>query len=191
MCEGRYALQCFSCHIGQIHLYKLLTLPRRSRAFFVVADPPKVTWTTNYVADYLLSGSRQRLHVTLLNGPGVIEEGAVLQLTSQSGLVFHEVVSSSIEVFPLERNSTPREAEMSIAVEDEHTRLSLPAARLSLPACRPFERVSLFFDVVSPVNDEFQESMNKHEVGYFKNSMQGRLLKHVRVGWRLFRGGIH
>ncbi|XP_057306729.1 uncharacterized protein LOC130644945 isoform X3 [Hydractinia symbiolongicarpus] len=162
--EGKYNLQSLRCVVGNLTLSKSFP-SRNSKAFFMVADPPKITWTTDYVVDYLLTGSKQRLHVTLLNGPGIIMDGSILRITSNSGLLFYPLDSSSINIYPMERNGAPREAAILIRTE---TPDCSTAADLILPACKAFERVGIFFDVVAPVHRNTGESsQSQHEINFW------------------------
>ena len=148
-------MQCVNCAVGDnLHFYKKL-VSRKHASFFMVTEPPRVTWTTNYLVDYALTGSKQRIHVTLMNGPGIIQPGSVLRISSTTGLVFHSLASAEIEIFPLERDGQSRQGTVSVNVNDEGR------ASLILPHCKPYERVNVFFDVVAPMQQQQQESVEK------------------------------
>ena len=124
----------------------------------MVADPPKIVWTTDHLVDYLLTGSKQRLYVTLLNGPGVILDGSIVQISSDSGLNFEHLPTSCIQIYPLERDGTPREEVISAIVTGS-------SVLLRLPECKPYERVNIYFDVVGPIHSDAGDNrMTQHEV---------------------------
>lgn len=154
-------MQCINCYVGSLSFYKSLkSMSRTTNSFFMVADPPHVTWTTEYLVDYVLTGSKQRIHVTLMNGPGVILKDSTVCIFSKTGLKFYSIAPSSIEIFPVERNGKAREAQMSITIDDEGDN-----AYLKLPNCQPYERVNIYFDVIAPMHQEFgQMSTCQHEV---------------------------
>ncbi|XP_066918768.1 uncharacterized protein [Clytia hemisphaerica] len=159
--EGKYNMQCVNCHIGNLHFYKKLT-SRKDASFYMVTEPPRVTWTTNYLVDYSLTGSKQRIHVTLMNGPGVIQDGSLLLILSKTGLLFYDLSPSDIEIFPLEREGKARTDSISIAVDDQKEN-----ALLRLPLCKPYERVNVFFDVMAPMHQDFgQQSTYQHEINF-------------------------
>eukprot|EP00794_Sanderia_malayensis_P000293 gene293-919_t len=159
--EGRYALQSLSCRIGNVILYHLLDLPRTSRAFFVVSDPPKFTWTPTHLAECLLLGSKQRIHVTLSNGPGHIPASSVIRMSTTSGLEFFPVSPSSVFVYSLNKKDEPKEGALQIELESS----SSQSALMYLPECGSYEMVDLFFDVCAPVSDShLSDHMRKHEI---------------------------
>lgn len=161
MHEGKYTFQCSNCLIGGLSFFKSLkNISRANGSFFMVADAPHVTWTTEYLVDYVLTGSKQRIHVTLMNGPGVIEQNCIVCVFSGTGLKFYSLDESTIDIFPMERNGESREAMMSVSVDNEREN-----AYIKLPSCQPYERINLFFDVIAPMHQEFGEmSTCQHEV---------------------------
>ena len=50
---GRYHLHTLKCKIGNVILMKMMNLPQKSRAFFVISDPPKFCWTSNHLCESL------------------------------------------------------------------------------------------------------------------------------------------
>lgn len=146
--EGRFVLQSMTCVVGNLKFYKLLTqLSRETKSFFMVADPPKIVWTTDHLHDYLFTGCKQRLYVTLLNGPGMINYGSLIHITSPTNIVFHDLQTTKIQIYPLERDGTPRYEFISGIVKANTDSTSF---LLHLPECKPYERVNLCFDVEVP-----------------------------------------
>ena len=157
--EGKYTMQCVNCYIGNIHLYKKL-VSRKHASFYMVTEPPRVTWTTNYLLDYALTGTKQRIHVTVMNGPGAIQQGSVLQISSETGLLFYSLSSADIEIFPLERDGKSRQDSIVVSVGEGNRNKAL----LTLPHCKPYERVNVFFDVMAPVHQDVDKSTSQQEV---------------------------
>ena len=178
--EGRYIFHCLSCSIGNVQLKSKLHIQRGS--FFIVADPPKIAWTTSYVSDCLLSGKKQRLHITLLNGPGYIKEGSILKITSKSGLQFFSLNHCAIEIYPLIRDGLAREAFLSVTTAEADTGLS--EAFLALPACEPFERVNVYYDVLAPIKRklENESALTQHEVEFCVSANGIRIFKFNSIG---------
>jgi hypothetical protein len=155
-------MQCVNCYIGNLHFYKKLTsISRTLGSFFIVNEPPRVTWTTNHLVDYSLTGSKQRIHVTIMNGPGMIKESSILHIQSPTGLVFYRLESSDIELFPLERDGKARPGLISVEVDEVRKN-----AYMKLPRCKPYERVNVFFDVMAPIMHQEigQNKTYQHEV---------------------------
>ena len=123
----------------------------------MVVDPPKIEWTSDYLVDSLLTGNKERLYVTLLNGPGVIVENSVLNIFSNSGLAFYAMSITDVCIFPLERNQPPRYATISIESDGKKE------AALILPYCQPYERINIFFDVIAPLENG-EKTTIQHEV---------------------------
>ena len=119
----------------------------------MITEPPRVTWTTNHLVDYSLTGSKQRIHVTIMNGPGIIQESSLLHIHSPTGLVFYPLEASDIEVFPLERDGKARPGLISVEVDETKEN-----AFMKLPRCKPYERVNVFFDVMAPMHQEIGQN---------------------------------
>lgn len=154
-------MQCVNCYIGNLHFYKKL-VSRKHASFYMITEPPRVKWTTNYLADYALTGTKQRIHVTVMNGPGAIHQGSVLRISSETGLIFYSMASADIEIFPLERDGKSRQDSIAVSVEQGNNN----EAFLTLPHCKPYERVNLFFDVMAPVHQDVGKSTCQQEVYY-------------------------
>ncbi|XP_065057879.1 uncharacterized protein LOC135685750 [Rhopilema esculentum] len=158
---GRYHLHTLKCKIGNVILMKLMNLPQKSRAFFVISDPPKFCWTSNHLSSCLLLGNKQRIHVTLSNGPGFIPASSVVQLSSPTGLVFSHVPPSSVLVYWPNQKDDPKEGAMQIEVESSKANEAI----MYLPECGPYKMVDLYFDVTAPVeNADLFGHMARHEV---------------------------
>ena len=119
-------------------------------------------------------GNKQRIHVTLSNGPGFIPASSVVQLSSPTGLVFSQVPPSSVLVYWPNQKDDPKEGAMQIEVESSKPNEAI----MYLPECGPYKMVDLYFDVTAPVeNADLFGHMARHEVcvyvaffTYFSNS---------------------
>ena len=130
----------------------------------MVTEPPRVTWTTNYLVDYALTGTKQRIHVTVMNGPGAIRQGSVLRISSETGLAFYSLAPSDIEIFPLERDGKSRQGTISVSVVGVDGEEGRNEAWLTLPDCKPYERVNVFFDVMAPIHQDLATNTCQQEV---------------------------
>ena len=116
------------------------------------------------LAECLLLGSKQRIHVTLFNGPGFICESSVIQMSSSTGLEFSPVAPSSVMVYSTNKKEEPREGAMHIELSGTKRN----EAYMYLPKCGPYEKADLYFDAYAPVeNVDLFEHMMKHEVCCF------------------------
>ena len=119
-----------------------------------------------FAADCLLLGNKQRLYVTLSNGPGYIQSSSVVKISSPTGLEFFSVPSSSVMVYSPNKTGEPKEGAMRI----ESNGSLNGEALLYLPECGPYERADLFLDVVAPVeNADLFGHTAKHEVSVLKS----------------------
>ena len=59
----------------------------------------------------------------------------------------------------------PHEAAISIDVDSSGDN---NVALLNLPACKPYERVNIYFDVVAPVHRDAGDSRNDRTQGIYK-----------------------
>ncbi len=107
----------------------------------------------------LLLGSKQRIHVTLSNGPGYIPSSSVVRITTTTGLEFSSVPASSVFVYKPNKKDESKEGEMQIESTMKNSAL------LYLPECGAYEMIDIFFDVTAPVpEDNLFGHMVKHEV---------------------------
>ena len=124
-----------------------------------------ILFVPSFPADCLLLGSRQKVHVTLSNGPGHIPASSIVRISSSTGLEFSPVPPSSVFVYSLNKSNEPKEGAIQIEVEDSQKN----AAHLYLPECGSYEMVDLFFDVNAPVeSSNLLEHRVKHEVFVFQ-----------------------
>ena len=128
----------------------------------LVKENLSVHYMLSSLADCLLLGKKQRIHVTLSNGPGYIHESSVIQILSSSGLQFSPVPPSSVMVYSTNKKEEPREGAMHIELNGS----SNTEAYMYLPKCGPYEKAEIFFDAYAPVeNADLFDCTTKHEVG--------------------------
>lgn len=118
-----------------------------------------------FSAECLLLGNKQRIHVTLSNGPGYIHASSVIQLFSSTGLQFSPVPPSSVMVYSANKKEEPKEGAMHIELNGSNK----TEAYMYLPKCGPYEKVDIYFDVYAPVeNADLFDHQTKHEVGILR-----------------------
>ncbi|XP_012556503.2 uncharacterized protein LOC100207710 isoform X1 [Hydra vulgaris] len=154
--EGRFILSHIEFYVSNAVFTHKLKLPNE-HSFSMVIEPPKIEWTSNYIVDSLLTGSKERLYVTMLNGPGIVIENSVLNIFSNSGLVFYGMNETDACIYPLENNQLPRHAVISVTTNENKE------AALILPHCLPYERINICFDVVAPLENDGKTNI-QHEI---------------------------
>uniref|UniRef100_T2MG50 Trafficking protein particle complex subunit 10 n=1 Tax=Hydra vulgaris TaxID=6087 RepID=T2MG50_HYDVU len=154
--EGRFILSHIEFYVSNAVFTHKLKLPNE-HSFSMVIEPPKIEWTSNYIVDSLLTGSKERLYVTMLNGPGIVIENSVLNIFSNSGLVFYGMNETDACIYPLENNQLPRHAVISVTTNENKE------AALILPHCLPYERINICFDVVAPLENDGKTNIQHEE----------------------------
>ena len=107
-------------------------------------------------------GIKQRMRMTVANGPGFIPNLSTVHLSSSSGLEFSSLHQSSVIV--RSRNQTTYETERAITIVVDSSKSN--DAVIYLPECRPFEDIELYFDVTTlkPSQDLEDGYTQKHKV---------------------------
>ncbi|KXJ08944.1 hypothetical protein AC249_AIPGENE1931 [Exaiptasia diaphana] len=108
---------------------------------------------------YLLVGVSQRIGATISVGPGTIEEGSKLEITSKAQLKFHLVSgnaygSSNLELNP-EKNQRPYKVTFPSFHEGEDPTSSV--AIVTLPKCGPYEKLEFDLIVEAGLNKQSEQ----------------------------------
>ncbi|XP_028409754.1 trafficking protein particle complex subunit 10-like [Dendronephthya gigantea] len=161
--SGTYLLQQLLVRMGNIQLLaSLQRLPKKSRKFVVVSESPTVTWTPGALDIPLVAGLPNCVSLTIATGPAAILDQSVLQMSSESGLLFQPMECRQA-VITSQSDEKSTDAEYSITlldeVKDENLVEMSSRCLVKLPLIPPYHKIQIDLLLYSQFDDADVEQL--------------------------------
>ncbi|XP_046849387.1 trafficking protein particle complex subunit 10-like [Xenia sp. Carnegie-2017] len=124
--SGSYLLSQLLITLGNIHLFASLTRsPKAPRKFIVVSESPALSWAKGTVDVPLVAGHTNVISLSVSTGPAAILDQSVLEVTSESGLLFQPVTSGVTVVTSQDNELYANNAKYRIEVHEDEAHCKL------------------------------------------------------------------